>query len=191
MDSFIGEVRIFGFDYAPVDWAFCDGQRVPISQYQALYGVIGNTFGGDGRTYFNLPNLPGLVVMGTGAGPGLTVRDIGEVVGTPAVALAVAQMPPHEHSLNAAVETSPPQDTKVTAAPGPDTFIDRKLRKTPDGKYTISKSFSTQEGGAEKVMLHPSSIGVAGTSAPHENRQPYLAMNYCISLQGEWPPRPE
>lgn len=191
MDSFLGEVRIFGFDYAPEGWAFCDGQQMPVAQYQTLFAIIGVTFGGDGRNYFNLPNLQGLAVRGVGAGPNLTPWRWGEVAGTSAVTLTTAQMPNHNHPLNAAVEVSPASIEKMSAAPGADMYIDRKMRKMPDGKFTMSKSFSANDAGAPQVTLDPSTIGAAGSNAPHENRQPYLAMNYCISLNGEWPPRPE
>ena len=99
-DPFLGEIRVFGFDFPPRGWANCAGQLLPISQNTALFSILGTSFGGDGRTTFALPNLQGTVPVHVGAGPGLTPRALGESGGTPEVTLSVAEMPAHSHAAN-------------------------------------------------------------------------------------------
>ena len=100
-DPFYGEVRAFGFSFAPVNWAFCAGQTIQVQQNAALFSIIGNRFGGNGTTNFMLPNLQGRAAMGAGTGPGLSSRNIGETLGTATETLTLAQIPAHSHGISA------------------------------------------------------------------------------------------
>lgn len=192
-DSFIGEIRIFTYTYAPYQWAQCSGQQVPINQNNVLYAVIGATFGGDGNTYFNLPNLQGQVPMGTGQGPGLTPCFIGEAVGTESVTLATGEMAAHTHTVTA--KTVLAAAANMTGTPATDSWLSR----TVNVSGTTATGFSSYTpSGTPDVTLAAQTLGAAGgdtskSNSPtvaHENRQPYLPMLFCISLYGNFPPRP-
>ncbi len=180
-EPFIGEIRMFGFSFAPQGWAACNGALMSISQNTALFSILGTSYGGDGVTTFGLPNLLNTVVIGTGQGPGLTPRTVGEVVGEGAVTLSVQTIPQHDHSVNGRGTSAP----SLTAAPAADSLLSRAFTlATP---VRSSQMYSSVD--AVDTTLSPSAIGITGTSQPHENRQPFLAINYCISLQGIFPPR--
>jgi microcystin-dependent protein len=170
-DAFVGEVRIFGFNFAPSGWAQCDGQIMPISQNTALFSLIGTFYGGDGRSTFALPDLRNHFVLGAGTGPGLTPRDVGERGGAAAVTLQPTQMPPHAHLLLSALSPTASSPTGAAMAP--------TLNGTP-----------AYHAASALVPMSPSALAPAGGSQPHENRQPALTLNYCIALQGVFPPRP-
>jgi len=174
---FIGEIRCFGFQFAPVNWALCDGQLLPISNFDALFAILGTTYGGDGQTTFALPNLQGRVPMHWGNGAGGFNTVIGEVQGTTTVTLTTAQIPQHQHAIDAAV-VAPGGAPERTATPSASTYIGTS---DPDGLY---KSAPTLD-----APFAPAAIGNAGSSLPHENRQPYLALNFCICLNGIFPSR--
>ncbi len=169
-EPFVAEIRIFGFNFAPKGWALCQGQLQPISQNTALFSLLGVSFGGDGRTTFGLPNLQAVVPLGTGNGPGLTPRVIGEQSGTPSVTLLISELPAHTHNAIAAGETGndygPANDVWAPDAGG-----------------------ANEYGAASPVALNPQSIALVGGFQPHNNMQPYVAMNYCIALQGIFPSR--
>lgn len=174
MDPFVAEIRIFPFNFAPKGWAFCDGQLLPLSQNTALFALLGTTYGGDGKSTFALPNIQGSAAMHPGQGPGLSLRDLGEMGGSESVTLLVSEIPAHTHAMNA--NTSPATIT----VPGADTSFARSgggafYKQTPFGA-TANLAFQA---------LPP-----AGGSLPHNNLQPYLTLNYCIALQGVFPPRP-
>lgn len=181
MDAFIGEIRVFPWSFPPYGWLTCDGSSVPIMQQQALYGVIGAMYGGDTRN-FNLPNLMGRVPMGTGNGPGLTPRTIGQSVGgVESVALRYAEMAAHTHGmtmLNAAQATT-------TSAPTAATSLLTRLFS--GNGINLCKNFLVGSTTTPNSTLSPLTIGVVGTGAAHENRQPVLAMNFCICVIGEYP----
>jgi microcystin-dependent protein len=186
MDGFIGEIRIFPWNWNPENWFLCNGQAVSIQQYTALYAVIGTAFGGNGTTNFNLPNLMGQAPMGAGAGPGLTPRMIGTPVnGTETVTLALAQMPAHSHSMIMQVAST--GATGATPGPAANTSVVTHFFSGDASKDCKAFFPSTT---APNTTLAPAAIGLAGSSGPHENRQPYLPMNFCICWQGEWPQRP-
>jgi len=171
-EPFIAEIRIFAGNFAPRSWAFCNGQLLPISQNTALFSLIGTIYGGDGRTTTALPNLQGRAPMHPGNGPGLTTRRLGERAGATTATLSEAQMPNHNHVLQAAVY--PAED------PGP-----------------AGNSFARSVGGMayqndttnNLVALDPDAVPSTGGSAPHNNRQPYLGLNFIIALQGLYPSR--
>ena len=170
-DQFVAEIRIFPFDYAPLGWAVCDGQLMPISQNTALFSLVGTMYGGDGRTTFGLPNLQGNAPMQQGQGPGLSLRDQGEIGGAPSVTLLQSEIPVHSHALHAdAIDLG---DTNQVSS---------------------NASFAQSKGGtlyqtSSNINLASQALTTAGGSMPHNNMQPYLAVNFCIALQGIFPPR--
>ncbi len=172
-NPFVAEIRIFAFNFAPVGWAFCNGQLLPISQNTALFSLLGTTYGGDGKSTFALPNLQDRTPMHPGQGPGLSNHFLGESGGSAAVTLLDSQMPSHSHSVLAnssgSGQASPANNVWGTL-PG----------RTPPPMYQSS---------APNVQMSPQALSVAGVNSPHNNRQPYLGLNFCIALQGVFPPR--
>jgi microcystin-dependent protein len=177
-EPFVGEIQMFGFNFNPRGWAFCNGALLPIRQNTALFALLGTTYGGDGKETFGLPNFAGRAGCQQGQGPGLTPRDRGEVFGVDTVTLTLSEIPPHNHGFvlyaqrdaskcagnpSAGNALSSPSDTAVTA------FL-------PDG--------------APNTTFAPGMVASQGGALPHENRQPYLAVNFCIALQGVFPSFP-
>ncbi len=182
MDSFIGEIRILPYTFAPLDWAYCNGALMTVQQNPALYSIIGNTFGGTPNVSFNLPNMQGSAAIGAGQGPNLTPRRISsKSVGAPSITLTPPQLPSHNHTLTAQSTTTP---ADITA--------------TPDNQAWLShgeasgKSFFTfaPSNPSTYVNIHGVALSANGEGKPHDNMQPYLGMNFCISLAGEYPIRP-
>jgi microcystin-dependent protein len=170
---FVGQVIAVGFNFAPTGWLLCNGQTVSISDYNVLYALIGTTYGGNGTTTFNVPNLCGRAALTMGTGAGLSTYVLGQTVGTESVTLQAQQMPLHTHMMRAsalAATTSAPGPTVALAA---NTYIDVEM-------YTTSAPTGT--------ML-PNAIGLMGGSQPHENRQEYLTVNYIIAAFGLFPPQ--
>jgi microcystin-dependent protein len=172
-DPFVAEIRIFPFNFAPNGWAFCDGQILPISQNTALFSLLGTTYGGNGVSTFGLPNLQGRAPMHPGQGPGLSLRDLGETGGVQTVTLLQTEMPSHSHALSA---NSNPADLSAPTS-------NRSLARSSGG-------FAYQDSNANLADLFPQALAVAGGSLPHNNLMPYLVLNFCIALQGIYPPRP-
>ncbi|HWX65386.1 MAG TPA: tail fiber protein [Rhodanobacter sp.] len=170
---FLGEIQIFGFNFAPAGWALCNGATLPIQQYTALFSLLGTNYGGDGVRTFQLPNLVSRAPCSQGASPGLTPRTIGEVFGNNTVTLDQSSMPTHTHALTI---FSQPDATKRAATPGPNYGIIPPQNSSPFIGAT-----------APNTTLSPNVIGPAGGGQPHENRQPYLALNFCIALRGAFP----
>lgn len=171
-EPFIAEIRLFAGAFAPRGWAFCHGQVLPIAQNQALFSLLGVTYGGDGRVTFALPDLRGCLPVHTGTGqvPGLTPRMLGERFGAEAVALDEAQMPRHAHTLSVSADQA---DARSPTA-GPLGVADSNAYAPPDRADTA---------------LAPEAILPAGGGAPHENLPPFLVLNYIIALQGIFPAR--
>jgi microcystin-dependent protein len=174
---FLGEIRCFGFNFAPVNWAFCNGQLLPISQYDALFTILGTTYGGDGVSTFGLPNLQGRAPMHWGNGPGGFNTVIGEVLGSPTVQLNSNQIPYHGHNVTAAM-IAPGGAGEHVASPTANAYIGPSA---PDQLYKTSPTLD--------ATFSPAVISSAGGSLPHENMQPYLALNFCIALFGVYPSR--
>lgn len=170
---FVAEIRIFPFNFAPRGWAFCNGQLMSISQNTALFSLVGTTYGGDGRTTFGLPNLQGSAPMHPGQGPGLSLHDLGEQSGSPTVALLQTEMPNHGHTVTAH-GTPPPANAG-----------------TPNASVVLARSSgaTAYTAAANLVGMNQSATAVAGSSSPHNNLMPYLTLNFCIALQGIFPPR--
>jgi microcystin-dependent protein len=191
MDNFIGEIRILPYTYAPLEWAFCNGQRIAIAQGQTLYAIIGSTYGGDNKTYFNLPNLmqagqPGAAPMGTGTGKNLTPRRLGpNAVGVQQVQLVVNQMPLHNHPFKV-------EGTTVTgdllASPA-NAYVSRGYvtGTTAAGFYTYTALPTDQ---SKLTTFREPALSIGGQNGAHNNMQPYQALNFCISLSGLYPVRP-
>jgi microcystin-dependent protein len=173
-DQFISEIRIFGGNFAPKGWAFCDGQIMAISQNTALFSLLGTTYGGNGTSNFALPNLQGSVPLGAGQGPGLSLRDLGEVGGEQTVALLNSEMPAHSHTAQASTGGG-------TSSPASAAWGESKLGKTPLAVYAAS--------GANNVPMSPQGLAPAGGSLPHNNMPPYLCLTFIIALQGIFPAR--
>lgn len=172
-NPFLAEIRIFPFNFAPVGWAFCDGQILPLSQNTALFALLGTTYGGDGKSNFALPNMQGNAPMFYGQGPGLSLHDIGETGGSDTVSLLESEIPSHSHSL--------------LASPLP-ADVD-----TPDPTMALARTnpalLYTPPAGVTAVQMDPNVIAPAGGDQPHNNLMPYLTLNFCIALQGVFPPR--
>lgn len=172
-NPFVAEIRIFGFNFPPKGWAFCDGQLMAISQNTALFSLLGTTYGGDGKSTFGLPNLMGNAPMNFGQGPGLSLHDLGETGGEPSVTLLSSEVPPHNHQVLGNINPSQlptPSPARVYA------------RSEPGMAYKGSSPTANAVFAAQAV-------GPAGGSFPHNNMMPYLVLNFCIALQGVYPAR--
>jgi microcystin-dependent protein len=181
MDPFVAEIRIFPFNFPPKGWAFCDGQVLPISQNTALFSLLGTTYGGDGKSTFALPNLQGRGAMHPGQGQGLTLRDLGEEGGTETVTLLQSEIPFHTHALRARNNVAGGQSSPLNAVPALGAWVSGT-------KTGVVQTYTT--GTSNLVPMDPGALAIAGGSLPHTNMQPYLTMNFCIALQGVFPPRP-
>ena len=172
-EAFVGELRLMAFNFAPRNWAQCNGQLLPISQNQALFSLLGTQYGGNGQTTFALPDLRGRAVVGMGSGPGLPSVEIGERAGVENVTLNTAQVPAHQHALNAS------SDLANASVPG---------LALPGAKSRTSLAMFAAAGSAN-TTLNPGAVGSAGASQPHNNLQPLTALTYCIALFGIFPSR--
>lgn len=168
---YVGEIRLFGGTFAPLGWMFCDGALLPISEYDTLFNLIGTTYGGDGQSTFALPDLRGRVPMHQGKGPGLTQRVLGEKSGTETVTLVSSQLPIHTHAAtaNSGAGNSASPGNNVWAANSNTTAL----------QFTAST--------ASPASMNPAAISPVGGNQPHENRMPFVAVNYIISLFGIYP----
>ena len=165
---YIGEIRLFAGNFAPAGWMFCDGQLLPISENDALFTLIGTTYGGDGEETFNLPDLRGRLPIHQGQGPGLTNRVLAQMAGVESVTLTIQQLPAHTHALigSANAADTPNVANGITAT------------------GTLSQHYW---GDPPDTAASPSAISPSGGSQPHEICQPYLCINYIISLFGLFP----
>jgi microcystin-dependent protein len=162
---FVAEINLFPYNFCPSGWAWCDGQLLPISQNTALFSLLGTTYGGDGKSTFALPNLNGRVALHPGQGPGLSLRDLGEVGGSDTVTLLQSEIPVHAHTVRSSASAATSANP-ATAVPGTTEAPVYHATGTPTG------------------TLQP-----AGGDQPHNNLQPYLTLYYAIALQGVFPPR--
>ncbi|MGY2046547.1 phage tail protein [Methylobacterium sp. JK268] len=182
---YIGQIMLFAGTFAPKGWAFCQGQILPIAQNQALFAILGTTYGGNGTTTFALPDLRGRVPLGTGQAPGSgTNYQPGQTVGSESTTLTVAQIPSHAHSVAVTMDATPGS----TSAPAANTGNIAQVVLAAGRPPTLAPSFTTGTPAAP-VALNPTTSGVQGGSQPHSNLQPSMAMNYIIALQGVFPSR--
>lgn len=172
-DQYLGEIRAFGFNFAPVGWAECDGQILAIQQFTALFSLLGTYFGGNGTSNFGLPNLQGATPMHWGNGVGLSPYYLGETIGSTTMTLNINQVPYHNHGLQVAEGGS-----GETNVPGPTAWLGVAQQGTP---YSVS--------GTPNTPLATAAITFTGSSQPHPNQQPYQTLNFCIALTGAYPPR--
>jgi microcystin-dependent protein len=169
-EPFLGQIAIVPYNFAPIGWAFCQGQLLSIAQNTALFSLLGTTYGGDGRSTFGLPDLRGRVPVGQGQGPGLSVIELGQVGGAESVTLTVAQLPAHSHPLMAST-----LEAAVVS---------------PTGSVLGSKArVPLYSGASDLTTMAPASIGETGGNQPVPVRDPYLGLNYIIALQGIFPSR--
>lgn len=173
MEGYIGEVKMFAGTFAPVNWAFCMGQLIAISDYTSLYSILGTQYGGDGRVTFGLPDLRGRVPVGTGTGPGVTPRPQGQKGGQERVTLTQSNIPPHQHPMRASTSLG------NTGTPSSGTTLARIDRHQEPNIYTTDSS---------NVNLQQTGDNTGGGQSV-ENMQPWLALNYIICLNGLYPPR--
>lgn len=177
-EPYIGEIQMFGFNFNPKDWALCNGALLPISQNTTLFALLGTTYGGNGQTTFQLPNFSGRGGCEQGQGPGLTAQELGQAFGTNTVTLGSTQIPSHNHNINAFAQSD---STKKSGSPSNNSALSSLGSNTAKPFITtpINTTFAPN-------MLTPSQ----GGGFPHENQQPYLAVNFCIALQGVFPAFP-
>jgi microcystin-dependent protein len=176
-EPFLGQIILFGGNFAPQGWAFCDGSLLSISRYTALFSLLGTTYGGNGTTDFALPDLRGRAAVGFGQAPGLSNYILGEQTGSETVALTAPQMPVHTHMLGA-------QDANGNTLSPTGAFLARG-EEHANKKSVNNYSTST----ASPVTLNQAAVQAAGGSQPHSNIQPVLGLNYIIALQGIYPSR--
>lgn len=172
-DQFVGEIRMVGFNFAPVGWALCNGQILPIAQNAALFSLLGTNFGGNGTTNFALPNLQGIAPMHQGQGVNLSQRFMGETAGEPSVTLLLNNIPSHNHTPKAAA-------TGSSGTPGPTVAFAAGGRGKPPAYAPYQ---------APGVPMAPAAVGLSGGSQPHNNMPPYLTVNFIIAMQGIFPSR--
>jgi microcystin-dependent protein len=200
MDTFIGQIIMFAGNFAPRDWAFCDGELLPISQNQSLYSILGTTYGGDGRTTFGLPDFRGRVPIGQGQGNGLTTRRMGEQIGIEDVTLSTAQMPIHSHAAETTISgSSVTAKLKASSAEGTTNVpLNNYLAKPSniglqsinmyDSSADIEMASDAIEIDLSAVTANTTTDDTGGNSA-HNNIQPSLVMNYIICVNGVYPSR--
>lgn len=177
-DPFIGEIRPWALNFAPMDWAFCNGQTIAIQQNTALYAILGVTFGGDGKNNFMLPNLQGRAPMHYGAGPNLTTRALGEVSGASTVTLTSAQIPNHTHDLTA-------QNLDGNTAVPTAGFVAKTTEQGSRGRQALNSYCAA----TNLTPMAAAAVSGVGSGQAHDNMQPYLTINMCIALYGIFPPR--
>lgn len=181
MNPHVGEIRIFAGNFAPAGWMICDGRQLPISENEVLFQLIGTTYGGDGQETFNLPNLQSRVPIHMGTGPDGTTYQIGEMAGSETETLTIQQMPGHNHAASGKI-TIPVRGDNPGHLSNP---ANAAIAVSP-GKKFFSKTQS--ETGIMAPLDMPGVMtGPAGGSQPHDNMQPFLAVNYIISLFGIFP----
>lgn len=169
-DQFLGEIRIFPFNFAPVGWQQCNGQLLAISQYTALFSLLGTYYGGNGTSNFALPNFQGRVPVHQGTGAGLSPYVIGEVTGSQTVTLLSNQIPSHSHTFSGDSSAKKELSNVANAAPA----------------GAASPAYST---AAPNAVMGATMLSTAGGSLPHDNMQSYLTMNFCIAMTGIYPSR--
>jgi microcystin-dependent protein len=173
-NPFVGEVRVFPFNFPPKGWAFCNGQLLPLSQNTALFSLLGTYYGGNGVSTFGLPNLQGNLANCQGQLAGGSLYDLGQVGGTPNVTLLTSEMTSHNHSLNALEipQASSPSHSGATLGSKPGVTNIYSAATSPIAQFS------------------PAAVVIVGGNQPHNNLMPYLTLNFCIALQGVFPSRP-
>jgi microcystin-dependent protein len=177
---FLGEIKIGSFNFAPIGWAQCNGQFLPINQNQGLFSLLGTTYGGNGQTTFALPDLRGKVPIHFGGG-----HDLGETAGTTSVTITQQTMPQHLHFMQAS--TTPVAATTVNSVPGAagtNKFIAPSIASLQGGQTSPLNLYG---GATNLAAMSPAAVTNTGGSQPHDNMMPYLTLNFFIALQGIFP----
>lgn len=164
---YVGEIRMFAGNFAPAGWMFCEGQTLPIAENETLFQLIGTTYGGDGEETFNLPNLASRVPLHMGTGPDGVNYQLADAAGTESVTLTTQQIPVHNHALLASGSGATTQ--------------------TPGGNVAAVAAAQVYSSASSPAQMNAQSIMPVGGSQPHENCQPFLCINYIISLFGIFP----
>jgi microcystin-dependent protein len=182
-EQYIGEIRLFAGNYAPENWALCNGQSMNLNQYQALFSLIGTTYGGDGVTTFNLPNLQAKIAIGQGSAPGLTPRVLGQKLGDAAVGLTIEQLPSHSHSIFASTGTPSVSSGSSAVFSNPGALT--------TGAYNTYRPVAGATASLT-IELPARTITPFGSNTPaaHLNQMPTNGLNYIIALLGIYPSRP-
>jgi microcystin-dependent protein len=162
-EPFLSEIRIFSFNFAPKGWAFCDGQLLPINQNQALFSLLGTTFGGDGRVNFALPDLRARVPIHVGSG-----HTLGERGGEQAHVVSISELPQHTHAVNVSSTTT-------------------GGNASPNSRFLGGANNAYHAAAGTQTTLRPDAITTVGGSQAHQNMQPFLTLTFCIALQGIFP----
>jgi microcystin-dependent protein len=174
MEGYLGEIRMFGGNWAPRGWAFCDGRLLAYDLYDGLFSILGTTYGGDGETTFALPDLRGRAAVGPGQGPGLPSVSLGEVAGSPEAILLSNNLPAHSHPMTVN------DDTTGMASAGSGNYLNSK---------TESEEPVVASGPSSPALLNPGTVSAAGGSQPFSKMQPYLGLRYIICIEGIYPTR--
>lgn len=180
-DAYTGEVRAFGFNYPPLDWAFCLGSEIAVQQNQALYSIIGNIYGGTQNVNFKIPDLQGRTPLGVGSGPGLTPYEPGQQAGSETVTLIQSEMPSHTHGIVGGAPATAPNEI---AKPDATSYLARIWNTSTNPATPIAVPVQTNP---PNTVFADQMLTVAGGYQPHENRQPLLVMNFCICTYGYYP----
>lgn len=175
MDQYIGEIRLLPYTFAPDGWQDCDGSLLSISDNDALFALIGTTYGGDGQNTFAVPDLRGRVPVHAGTGPGLSTYTLGQMAGSENVTLIAGQLGAHSHP----VTITNAQDTTGTPAPG-----------VEPGAVNGDVLYTGDIAGSNALPLAGTMIAPAGGNQPHDNTMPTLTVRFCIALSGVYPPQP-
>lgn len=181
-EPFIGEIKIFGFNFAPQSYQMCSGQIMSIAQNTALFSLLGTTYGGNGQTTFALPDLRGRVAKNQGQGPGLNNYSIGQVGGTTSVTLLTSNLPAHNHPATGITANLP-----VASGLGDkDSPVGNYLAQAPIDMYATAATAGMNYGSS---LAASGTTGIAGSSIPVDIQNPYLVVNYCIAIYGIFPSR--
>jgi microcystin-dependent protein len=172
MEEMLGSIKMFAGSFAPNGWIFCHGQLLNIMEHQALYSLLGTTYGGNGRTTFGVPDLRGRVPIGSGTGPGLTPKNPGFHGGHERVALSTSEMPNHSHT------------AKCDTATG-----GRQLTNTPSNNLCATDAEGNSYGANPSDNMSADMIQPAGGNQAHENMQPWLCINFILCTNGYYPTR--
>ncbi|MCC8628119.1 phage tail protein [Xanthomonas vesicatoria] len=174
-EPYLGEIQLFGFDFNPVGWALCNGATLPVSQNTALFSLIGVTYGGTGSSTFQLPNFCARAGCEQGQGGGLSDRQLGNAFGSATVALLTTQIPSHQHSITAYSQSDP---SKKSGMPANGVALSSLGSSAARPFVTVAQP---------DTQFSPTALMPTGSELPHQNQQPYLAVNFCIALSGDYP----
>lgn len=190
MNGTIGEIRLFGGNFTPRTWAFCEGQLLSIAQNTALFSIIGTTYGGDGRTTFALPDLRGRVAIGPGRGPGLSTRKLGQRSGLEESSMNILQMPSHAHftgvNLTGTVKPLANSDTGNDGIPSPSAY---PAEPSPAANIYNTNTPDTKLGPSDVTVSGSVTLSNTGSGASWNNMEPFLGLYFIICLQGVFPSR--